>query len=201
GGRGSGVGAAHRKDDDSFPTGEKGTLLRDQAASPTPDPRPPTPAKSILLIRIASVLIAAIGIDQLCIDPYRDNLTLRSVRQRSVLAQSLDAMRAASLARTNLHDLDLAERSRRLDPEWYLLYGGNCEILGRWAEAADAYTRALAIDDRPEIYVNRGLVMLRLGRTDAAVADLATAARFDPRVLHDLDGELRTRVAATAGIR
>jgi len=126
---------------------------------------------------------------------------LRSVRQRSALAESLEAGRATELAHTNLHDLDLVARARRLDPEWYLLYGGNCEFLGRWGEAADAYTRALRIDDRPEIYVNRGMVMLHLGRTDAAVTDLATAARFDPNVLNELDGELRARVAAATGLR
>jgi tetratricopeptide (TPR) repeat protein len=156
---------------------------------------------SAILIRIAAVIAAGIGIDYLCVDPYRGNLLLRDVAQRSALADSLDASRATALAHANLHDLDLAARGQRLDSEWYLLYGGNCEILGRWAEAADAYTRALQIDDRPEIYVNRGMVMLHMGRADAAVADLATAARFNPKVLDDLDGELRARVAAAAGIR
>ncbi|HSY52292.1 MAG TPA: O-antigen ligase family protein [Thermoanaerobaculia bacterium] len=171
-------------------------------AAPTPDTQHPTPARFLSgAIALVALIAAAIGIDQLCIEPYRDNLTMRVVRQRSAQAESFDQMRAASLARTNLHDLDLVARERRLDPEWYLLYGGNCEILGRWTEAADAYTRALAIDDRPEIYVNRGLLMLRMGRTDAAVADLATAARFDPRVASGLDGELRVRVAAAAGLR
>ena len=179
-----------------------GTESSFRDAAPTPDPRHPTPAKSLsVAIALVALIVAATGIDQLCIDPYRGNLTMRVVRQRSVLAESLDPMRAAPLAHTNLHDLDLVARVRRLDPEWYLLYGGNCEILGRWTEAADAYTRALTIDDRPEIYVNRGLVKLRMGSTDAAVADLAIAARFDPRVVKGIDGELRARVAAAAGLR
>jgi hypothetical protein len=59
----------------------------------------------------------------------------------------------------------------------------------------------LRIDDRPEIYVNRGLVRLHLGQTDLAVSDLATAARFDPSVLYQLEGELRARVAAAVGSR
>src|SRR6266852_1225446 len=96
---------------------------------------------SILLLRIAAVAVAAIGIYHLCVDPYRGNLVLRDVAQRSGRAQTLDANRATELAHTNLHDLDVVARGQRLDPEWYLLYGANCEILGRWAEAADAYTR------------------------------------------------------------
>jgi tetratricopeptide (TPR) repeat protein len=155
----------------------------------------------IVLIRLFALVVAGVGIDHLCIDPYRGNLLLRDVALRSGRAQQLDTSRSLELAHRNLHDLDLAARGRRLDPEWYLLYGGNCEILGRWNEAADAYTQALKIDDRPEIYVNRGMAMLHMGHADAAVADLATAARFDPNVIYDLDGELRARVTAAAGLR
>lgn len=155
---------------------------------------------AILIVRATAVVLAFAGLRDLCVIPFRDNLVLRDVERRSSAAQSLDPQRTASIAHTNLHKLDQA-RSRRLDPAWYLLYGANCELLERWPEAADAYTRALQIDDRPEIYVNRGMVMLHMGRPDAAVADLATAARFDPNVLNEVDGEFRARVAAAAGLR
>ena len=42
--------------------------------------------------------------------------------------------------------------------------------------------------------------MLHLGRVSEAEADLTRAARFDPAVVNDLDGDLRARVAAAAGI-
>ena len=154
-----------------------------------------------LLLRMAALVAAGYAIDQLCIAPYRGNLILREVAARSLLAQSLDDRRATDIAHTNLHDLDQTASGRRLDPAWYLLYGTNCEILGRWTEAEATYTNALRIDDRPEIYVNRGLVRLHLGQTDLAVSDLATAARFDPSVLYQLEGELRARVAAAVGSR
>jgi O-antigen ligase len=153
------------------------------------------------LLRTTAIVAAGLAIDQLCIAPYRGNLILREVAARSLHAQSLDDRHAIDIAHTNLHDLDEAASGRRLDPAWYLLYGTNCEILERWNDAVTAYTNALRIDDRPEIYVNRGLVHLRLGQTDLAVSDLATAARFDPSVLDQLDGELRARVAAAAGSR
>lgn len=152
-------------------------------------------------IRIVAVIGAVIVIDQLCVEPFRGNLLLRDIEQRSALAQTLEPIRAKELAHTNLHDLDTGARGRRLDPEWYLLYGANCEIVERWSDAADAYTRALQIDQRPEIYVNRGLVMLHMGAADAAVSDLATAARFDPNIVDQLEGELRARVAAAASRR
>lgn len=156
---------------------------------------------AILLLRAVALVAACIGIDQLCIVPYRGNIALLEIEKRSLVAQSLDTRRATALAHTNLRDLGQAARGRQLDPAWYLLYGANCEILGRWTEAADTYTHALRIDDRPEIYENRGMVMLHLGRTDLAVPDLATAARFDPNVLNQLEGELRLRVAAAVSAR
>jgi tetratricopeptide (TPR) repeat protein len=156
---------------------------------------------AVVLIRAAAVVAAVIALDHLCIEPFRGNLVLRDALQRSTAAVSIDRERATILARANLQDLSRVERSLRLDPAWYMLYGSNCEMLDRWPEAADAYTRALRIDDRPEIYVNRGLVFLHLRRTEAAVADLATAARFDPSVVEQLDGELRARVAAAAAHR
>ncbi|MEA2338795.1 MAG: hypothetical protein QOE82_2802 [Thermoanaerobaculia bacterium] len=153
---------------------------------------------SAIAFRVLAVAAAALAIDQLCVEPYRENLLLREIEARSDRAQKLDSVRAKDLAHANLHDLDTGARGRRLDPEWYLLYGANCEIVERWSDAADAYTKALAIDQRPEIYVNRGLVMLHMGAPDAAVADLATAARFNPTIVEQLEGELRVRVAAAA---
>ena len=155
-------------------------------------------ASVIFLVRIVAVIVAVLAIDQLCVEPFRGNLLLRDIEQRSARAQTLEPARAKALAHANLHDLDTGARGRRLDPEWYLLYGTNCENVERWSDAADAYTRALQIDQRPEIYVNRGLVMLHMGAADAAVADLATAARFDPNIVDQLEGELRARVAAAA---
>jgi len=152
------------------------------------------------LVRIAAAIAAIIGIQQLCIAPYRGNLAIGAVEWRS-RDEPDNAPRAIALAHRNLSDLGAAERSRRLDPNWYLLYGANCELLGRWSEAADVYTRALRIDDRPEIYVSRGMARLHLGLIPEAEADLATAARFNPKVLNELDGELREHVAAAAGLR
>ena len=67
---------------------------------------------------------------------------------------------------------------------------------GEWNQAVAAYTRALTIDDRPEIYYRRGLATVQMGRTDDAMPDLLRAARFDPRFAYELDATLRDRVEA-----
>src|SRR4051812_13823172 len=103
-----------------------------------------------VLLRVAAVAAAAIAFDRLCIEPFRGNLLLRDVLQRSSAAQLMDTSSATVLARTNLQELARAEKSRRLDAAWYMLDAANCQMLDRWDEAADVYTRALRIDDRPE---------------------------------------------------
>jgi len=153
-------------------------------------------------IALAAVLTIAAGLalHHLCAIPFRDNRIMRGVEERIALIDTLDSYRAASLARLNLADLDRVATSRRLDPAWYMYYGANCEILGRWQDAAGAYTNALAIDQRPEIYFSRGLVLLRLGRMDEATADLVHAVRFNPYLVERISGGLRARVSAEAGL-
>ena len=151
--------------------------------------------------RTVALIAAVVAIHVVCVRPYRGNLALREISQRSEAAQGSDAQSAAILARQNLDDLDRVAAARRLDPAWYMLYGANCELLDRLPAAADAYTRALRIDDRPELYFNRGMVLLHLQRENAAIADLARAARFDPSTVEHLEGDLRERVTAAAGLK
>jgi len=152
------------------------------------------------ILHVVVIVAACFALHQLCVIPFRDNRTMREVEERMSVAQSVDPARAQPLARTNLADLDRVARSRRLDAAWYMFYGANCEILERWPDAADAYTRALAIDQRPELYFSRGLVMLHLGRIDQAAEDMIKAVRFNPFLLDQIGGELRARVAAGAGV-
>ncbi|HYU26844.1 MAG TPA: hypothetical protein VEO74_16650 [Thermoanaerobaculia bacterium] len=156
---------------------------------------------AIFLVRAAALVAAALGIDRLCIEPHRGAVVEAAVERRTTVAEAVGPQLGAIMARENLRDLDRIASARRLAPSWYVLYGRNCSLMGRWREAVDVYTRALRIDQRPEIYFDRGLARVRLGETDAAVADLATAARFNPFLLEQLDGELRPRVAAAAGPR
>ncbi|HEX3581898.1 MAG TPA: hypothetical protein VH087_09075 [Thermoanaerobaculia bacterium] len=153
------------------------------------------------VIRALAVIFPALAFYPLCVVPYRANLLLATITQQTLKAQGDDPIAAAPVARANLQDLLAIERPERLNAGWYLLYGTNCELLSRNAEAVEAYSRALAIDQRPEIYVHRGMLLLQLGRVDDAVHDLATAARFNPAVVYDLSGDLRERVAAASRVR
>ena len=155
----------------------------------------------IILARAAAVVVAAFAIHYFCIGPYRAAVVEAEVQQRSDVAAKADHQLTVILVRHNLRDLDRIAADRRLAPSWYMVYAGNQSLIERWREADEVYTRALAIDHRPEIYFSRGLVRLRLGELDAAIADMATAARFNPFLLDQIDGELRARVAAAAGLK
>lgn len=153
-----------------------------------------------VLVAVVVLTGAAVAIHRLCVIPFRANVVMRDVEKRMGVVESAGSFRASSLAHQNLVDLERVARSGRLDPAWYMFFGANCELLERWQDAADAYTDALAIAQRPEIYFSRGLVRLRLAQIDAARADMVTAVRFNPFFVEKLDGELRTRVAAEAGL-
>ena len=99
-----------------------------------------------------------------------------------------------------LERLDAIRGNCRDDLTWFMLYAANCRVVGEGAEAVRAYTRALALYQRPEIYYNRGMTLIGMGRVDEAIADLTIAARFMPQFLEELDGETRRRVAAAAGL-
>lgn len=148
------------------------------------------------------VLVAALfAVARFGVIPFRDNIAIREIEQQTNVAQDADPSRAVVIARANLDELDRIARSHALDPAWYLDYGANCEILGRWQDAVNSYTRALAVDQRPEIYFNRGLALLHLGQVEAATSDLTTAVRFNPTFLDQIDGELHARVALAAGMK
>jgi putative inorganic carbon (HCO3(-)) transporter len=169
----------------------------------TARPTPSVATSNTRRLVLATIATAAafIGIVRLCVIPFRDNLIMRDLERRSATADSVDPAAAAPLAHANLADFARIARSHRLDPQWYMLYGANCELLERWPEAADSYTRALTIDQRPEIYFSRGLVLLHLGQVDRATADMVTAVRFNPFLIDGIDGDLRARVASAAGLR
>ena len=159
------------------------------------------PRSAVIVVRLAAAVAAVLGIWRMCVLPYRAVGVEFAIEQRSERADAVsDRTRSVILARENLRELDGIAGARRLAVTWYILYAGNCELLERWDAAVDVYTRALRIDQRPELYFHRGLDRIHVGQAEAGVGDLITAARFQPAVLDQLDGELRARVAAAAGV-
>jgi tetratricopeptide (TPR) repeat protein len=72
----------------------------------------------------------------------------------------------------------------------------NARILNRPFESLAHYDAALGFDHRPELYFERGLTLLELGRKQEAIQNIATSARFDPHITDDLDPLVREQVLA-----
>ena len=60
--------------------------------------------------------------------------------------------------------------------------GDTYHVLGRLEAAAETYDRALALEPRPELYLNQGLVAFRQGDPVLGSTLFGTAFRLDPRL-------------------
>jgi len=79
----------------------------------------------------------------------------------------------------------LLEDAARLDPADAaipLAKGSHYRLLGRAEEAQEAYRRALALEPRPETWLNLGAAQEMAGHEEAARKSFLTAVRLDPQM-------------------
>ena len=148
-----------------------------------------------ILVRLGAITAGIIGIERLCIAPYAANRILHRVDIRSHAAVAAgDPQRAAILARTSLSDLRSIASIGKDEVNYHLLFAANARLINQPAEAFAHYDAALRADQRPEIYLQRGLTLIELGRIAEAIPNIVTAARFNPTILDDLDPSIRQQV-------
>lgn len=88
----------------------------------------------------------------------------------------------------------LLDEARRLDPSEVgvlVALGGQYALLGRPEAAVGVYREALALEPRPETWLNLGQVLLATGREEEAREAFEKAVRVDPK--------LRDRVPRSLG--
>jgi tetratricopeptide (TPR) repeat protein len=144
---------------------------------------------------VATVAAAAALYRYAWLPAYADHV-LKSVTTRSEAALQMSGNQAVFAARDNLERLQAIAAACRLSVAFHLVYAVNARILGRNDDAIEHYTAALAVDQRPEIYFDRGTTYLDEKKLDAAIADVAMAVRFNPVYLESVDAEMRERVTA-----
>lgn len=91
-------------------------------------------------------------------------------------------------------NLQALRRAAPLDPVEVgipIARGTQYWILGRNDEAARSYAQALALEPRPEGYLNLGRAQWRAGRRDEARRNFETAVRLDPRLADVVTTEAR----------
>ena len=95
----------------------------------------------------------------------------------------------------------LLEEAARLDganAAIPLAEGSQYRLLRRYDEAKEAYRRALALEPRPEIWLNLGAAQAAAGEKETARESFLTAVKLDPRMRSQVPqpyrGELPTRL-------
>jgi len=122
--------------------------------------------------------------------PYACDLMVTDLRNRTATMLDMkDDVAATAMARENLTDLYALRDRCPTEPRAYTMIGATLDRLGRYDEIIPVMQDALKIDRRPEFYVAIGDADVRLGRTDDAAENYATAARFRSNVLEIIQSE------------
>jgi tetratricopeptide (TPR) repeat protein len=155
----------------------------------------------VVLVRIVALAIGVLTMERWSILPFLCNRQIRIIRRRTEAAMNFPTIRAAVVARENIERMNRVIGGCSTDVNAQLLFAANAELIGDKQGNLDHLDAALRIDQRPELYYDRGMAKLALGQVDAAVEDLGTAVRFNPTLVDDISGELRGRVVHAAGFQ
>ena len=128
--------------------------------------------------------------------PLSCNWKLDALRNRTNGAsQTVRDYQIAVLARQNLTDLRRCEDACGTNVLLYMLEAENEALLGDKEAAIATLRKGLTVDQRPEIHMNIGTLLLEMGRLDAAVNEYAVAVRFTPKNLETIyDPEILRRI-------
>jgi tetratricopeptide (TPR) repeat protein len=124
----------------------------------------------------------------------RDLLEARRILSQVEQVSLQLASRGRAAAPIYWANVKLLQRAERLDPadsRLILARGSQFLLLGRPEAAATAYREALAVEPRPEIYLNLGRALAAAGDREAARRAFADAVALDPFLREEVPAELR----------
>ena len=146
---------------------------------------------------VLSVVVAAAAgwavyrLDQI----YVCNLRAKKAERMIIRMFSLNEQITARItARQILSDMDACIRCFPTDVDQYMVRAAALRMLGRPAEAAMDYRRALHIDRRAELFLNLGQAYLEAGRDEEAKDALITAVYLVYPYVDDLPQPMQQRV-------
>ena len=149
---------------------------------------------------VASIAVAALALFAayaLVARPYADNLQKLELDTNTRGAIIAEPYRAALTARTNVITATRLLQRHPDDADLYIFLGRNQEVLEMDREAAETYARAIRVCPRSEIFLNLGLLQLKMGERSAAIETLARGVRFEPVLAEEIaDPTVRAAVEA-----
>lgn len=151
------------------------------------------PHRKLAWILIPVFLLVLIVEVQTARDRLRADRILRQVESLTISAvQSGRVSRTVTAA--NLRLLREAEMLVPYEISIPIARGSQYLLMKRPEEALEAYSAALELEVRPEIYLNMGRAHRQAGDDDAAVHAYVQAVRLSPRLRKEVPAELRRKV-------
>lgn len=151
----------------------------------------------LLRLGLALLLAAALAAQ---VSRARDLIRAQFIL-RSVEARTAEVARGTEVdprvLRAHLLALDDAQRLDPAEVAVPIARGNQYLLLGAPESAIEAYRSAQRLERRPETHLNMAEAMLRIGRRQQAIHQLAWLVRLDPmlanRIPPELLGEVRVR--------
>jgi tetratricopeptide (TPR) repeat protein len=123
--------------------------------------------------------------------PLACNQELNVVRGRTRAARDTgNSVEVAALAQASLTELRRMEGRCRTNIWLYTLEAENEDLLEQKEQAIAALRRGLAVDQRPELYMDIGDLLVDMGRTDEAVESYLTPVRLSSDRLANIPSPL-----------
>ena len=154
--------------------------LLHQASSDTADEQPTRSARLAVAAALTVALFLLLGVAR---DRFLANRLLRAAEARTMQAFSIaTSPRGKAVLEGNLVLLDEARRRDPAEVGVLVARGSQFLLLGRAESAAAAYREALALEPRPETYLNLARALKMAGHESEAGRELAVALRLSPHL-------------------
>jgi tetratricopeptide (TPR) repeat protein len=147
---------------------------------------------------VAIVVVALLLLERYCVRPYRANRMNKAAMTRTIWAYDRrETAIGRDTARSNLTRLRKASALSAPTVPTLMIQAVNYRTLSQWEQAIATYNRALAIEQRPEIYLNLAQCELEVRQYDQAIEHYSRAVLFDPLYLGQIpEGSTRDAVLA-----
>jgi tetratricopeptide (TPR) repeat protein len=143
------------------------------------------------LVTALAFAAALAAIDEWCVLPYHCNVAKGALAVRT---DANAAEYAGDLSRAHARDtLDSIRPLRRgcpRDLDLLMLQATNEGLMGHFDEAIASYREALAVEMRPEIYLELAKTEYAAGRMNDAIADGSRAILFHPFMIAEVKNQI-----------
>jgi hypothetical protein len=143
----------------------------------------------------AAIALAAAAIARLCWQPWLCNREeWRLERQITATVDMSDVLSIRIVARDNLPRIEHCIETDPTNVSRYMLKAAVLRMLGRPADAADAYRAAMRVDRRPELWFHLGESQLAARQVEPALQNLKTMGLLTPYRIYEVPEPYLSRI-------